>query len=157
MDGDNLTFVASGVLTSRRLSGEGWGIRAHPRACCRVVFRLLSSSAELWLDSSLLPSRTGQGPAWEEADSRRQAAFLGAGRRSPSPRVWFVESGVAKGLLGQSTDGGSFQVGRASKENTPHSHMGSRIREDQILRDCHKNPIFHHWGPDHHSMFLACS
>lgn len=42
-------------------------------------FLLFSSSAESWLDSSLLPSRTGQGLACGKANSGRQAASLGRG------------------------------------------------------------------------------
>lgn len=37
-------------------------------------FLLFGSSAESRLDSSLLPSKTGQGLAWEKANSGRQAA-----------------------------------------------------------------------------------
>lgn len=85
-------------------------------------------------------SLLARGRAFEEA----------ALETGPRPRAslwaWLAEQGVSAGTGDRSIDGRSLVFGSSSKGNTPHSQVDSQIPEDQILSDCHKNPMFYHGG-----------
>lgn len=53
-----------------------------------------------------------------------------------------MEFGVFKGTGDRSTAPRSFELGSWSKENTQHSQMDSKFREDHILSNVIKIPCF---------------